>query len=74
MGTCGYIRILGRVIWNVESGVHGNRIMNITSSSLMAGTSRNGMLTLCTMWFRVSMHTSLLVNVYEYRLKCTSAG
>ena len=34
MGTCGYIRILGRVIQNVELGVHGNRIMNIISEAL----------------------------------------
>ena len=74
MGTCGYIGILGRVIWNVELDVYGNRIMNITSGGLMGGTSRNGMSLVCATWSRVSKCVSQQVGVYECMLKCTSAG
>ena len=74
MGTCRYIGILERVIWNKELGVHRNGITNIISGDPMGGTSRKGTLPICTMWSRVSKCMSQQVGVYECRLKCTGAG
>ena len=74
MGTCGYIGILERVIWNVELGIHRNKITNIISGGPIGGTSRKGMSPVCAMWSRVSKCTSQQVGVYECRLKCTSVS